>query len=410
MLYAVESEGMPLMIRRSFLERLAQLPVISGILPARASAKPASRDYFKELGLTPFINAAGTYTTLTSSLMPPQVMEAIQYASRHYVHLPKLQDAVGARIAELLGAEAAMVTSGCAGALFCGTAGCVTGADRDKVLRIPHLEGMKNEVLVQKSHRFAYDHSVRGVGVRLVEIETAAEAERASGAKTAMMLYFNDATPRGQLQHEEWVRLGKKLNVPTLIDAAADVPPVENLTKYNKLGFDLVAFSGGKGLMGPQSAGILMGRRDLIEAARLNTSPNSDTIARGMKVNKEEMLGMLVALELYLKRDHAADWKEWERRCEVIAAAARKTRTVETAIHVPGVANHVPHLELRWDAAAIRLTPPEARKLLAEGTPAIEACPLTNKEKLVFGVWMMQPGDAEAVARRLAALFKQHAA
>lgn len=393
--------------RRSFLERLAELPLFAGLLPARASAAaPSMPDYFKELGVVPFINAAGTFTTMTASLMPPEVMQAIQYASRHYVHLPKLQDAVGARIATLLGAESAMVTSGCAGALFCGTAGCITGTDLQKVVRIPHLEDMKNEVLVQKSHRFPYDHSVRGVGVRLIEVETAAEVEQRATPRTAMMLYFNDATNRGQIKHEEWVSLGRKLKVPTFIDAAADVPPVENLFKYNKLGFDLVAFSGGKGIRGPQSAGILMGRKDLIDAARMNTSPNSDSIARGMKVNKEEMLGMLVALELYLKRDHAAEWKEWERRCEVIIQAVSKVKGVEAQVTVPEIANHAPHIELRWDPAAVKATPLEIKKQLSEGKPAIEAGPSTNAKRMMIGVWMMQPGDAEVVARRLAELLR----
>lgn len=392
--------------RRSFLEKLAEVPLLSAVLPFSAAAKPAARDYFKELGVRTFINAAGTYTALTSSLMPAEVMAAINYASRHYVSLTELQDAVGARIAELCGAEAAMVTSGCAGALFCGTAGCITGSDKDKILSIPHIEGMKDEVIVQKTHRFAYDHSVRGTGARLVEIETEAELLKAAGPKTAMMLFFNDASGRGQLKHEDWVRLGKQIGVPTLIDAAADVPPVENLNKYNKLGFDLVAFSGGKGIMGPQSAGILMGRKDLIAAARLNTSPNSDTIARGMKVNKEEMLGMLVALELYLKRDHAADWKEWERRCDVITKAVRKIAGVETNVHIPDVANHVPHLEIRWDPEKVKIAPQEVKSRLAQGSPSIEACPLTNRERLVFGVWMMQPGDAEIVGRRVAELLR----
>lgn len=393
--------------RRSFLERLAEIPLLSGLLPLAAAAKPApARDYFKELGVVPFINAAGTFTTMTASLMPPEVMQAIQYASRYYVHLPKLQDAVGARIATLCGAESAMVTSGCAGALFCGTAGCVTGTDQQKVLRIPHLEGMKNEVLVQKTHRFPYDHSVRGVGVNLIEVETSEEVEQRANPRTAMMLYFNDATNRGRIKHEEWVALGKKLGVPTFIDAAADVPPVENLSRYNKIGFDLVGFSGGKGIRGPQSAGILMGRKDLIDAARMNTSPNSDSIARGMKVNKEEMLGMLVALELYLKRDHAADWKEWERRCDVIIKAVRKVKGIDAQVTVPEIANHAPHIELRWDPAAVKATPLEIRKQLSEGSPAIEVGPSTNAKRMVIGVWMMQPGDAEIVARRLTELLR----
>jgi D-glucosaminate-6-phosphate ammonia-lyase len=357
-----------------------------------------------------FINAAGTYTALTASLMPREVMEAMNYASRYYVSLNELQEAVGARIASLLGVEAAMVTSGAAGALTCGTAACITGKDQAKIVRLPDLTGMKSEVLIQKSHRYGYDHAIRACGVKLVEIETPEELERAASEKSAMMLFFNDADPRGKIPVAEWVRLGKKLNVPTFNDAAADVPPVENLSKYSKMGFNLVTFSGGNGLCGPQSAGLLLGRRDLIEAARLNTSPNSDTISRGMKVNKEEILGMLVAVELYLKRDHEAEWKEWERRAQVIADAATKIPSVQTEVIVPPIANHVPHLKLSWDQEKVRIAPPQVMRQLREGQPSIEASPMTNREALAFGVWMMQPGDAEVVARRVVEILKSAAA
>jgi L-seryl-tRNA(Ser) seleniumtransferase len=387
--------------RRTFLGRLAQAPLIGGLFGGAAAAKPAARDYFKELGVKPFINAAGTYTTLTASLMPPEVMAAINYASTKYVHLPKLQEAVGSRIAELLGVEAAMVTSGAAGALTVGTAACITGKDPQKILRIPDLTGMKNEVLVQKTHRYGYDHAVRTAGVRMVEIETVEELERAAGEKSAMMLYFHAAEKKGQINSEEWVRLGKKLNIPTFVDAAANVPPVENLGRLNKLGFDLVTFSGGKGLRGPQSAGLLLGRRDLIEAARMNTSPYSDTLARGMKVNKEEMLGMLAAIERYLKLDHKAEWKEWERRVSVIDAAVKKVKSVRTEIVILEIADAVPHLKIRWDQNVVKLNGLEAKKHLSDGEPGIEANPMTNKDELAIGVWMMQPGDAEVVARRV---------
>jgi len=378
-------------------------------MPA-AAVSAAERDYFKDLGVRTFINAAGTYTALTASLMPREVMEAMNYASRYYVSLNELQEAAGARIASLIGVEAAMVTSGAAGALTCGTAACITGRDQEKIVRLPDLTGMKSEVLIQKSHRYGYDHAIRACGVKLVEIETPEELERAAGEKSAMMLFFNDADPRGKIPVAEWVRLGKKLNVPTFNDAAADVPPVENLSKYSKMGFDLVTFSGGKGLCGPQSAGLLLGRRDLIEAARLNTSPNSDTISRGMKVNKEEILGMLVAVELYLKRDHEAEWKEWERRAQVIADAATKIPSVQSEVIVPPIANHVPHLKLSWDQEKVRIAPPQVMRQLREGQPSIEASPMTNREALAFGVWMMQPGDAEVVARRVAEILKSAAA
>lgn len=398
--------------RRSFLTRLGQAPLVSAILPAAASAAPRSarRDYFRELGVRPFINAAGTYTRLTASLMPPAVFEAMAWASRQYVDLVALQTAVGEHIAKLLGVEAAMVTSGAAGALTVGTAACLTGTDQQKILRLPDLTGMKSEVLIQKSHRYGYDHAVRACGIRMIEIETAEELERAASDKTAMMLFFNDAEERGTIKTEEWVRLGKKLGVPTFNDAAADVPPVENLSRYTRMGFDLVTFSGGKGIMGPQSAGLLLGRKDLIEAARLNTSPYSDSVARGMKVNKEEMIGMMVAVELYLRRDHEADRREWDRRAEVIAAAAKKVKSVQSEVLVPPIANHVPHLKLRWDPAVVRISPPDVKKKLQEGDPSIEACPLTSKEELVIGVWMMQPGDAEKVARRVQQILKEAAA
>lgn len=389
--------------RRTFLATMAGLPAVSGA----AGAQPAGgRDWFRELGVRPFINAAGTYTVLTASLMPPEVMEAINYASRRYVHLVKLQDAVGARIASLLGAEAAMVTSGAAGAMTVGTAGCLTGTDQEKIRRLPDLTGMKSEVLIQKSHRFGYDHAVRACGVRMVEIETEEELERAAGPQTAMMLFFNDAQGRGKIDPAGWVRLGKKLGVPTFNDAAADTPPAGRLSEYNRMGFDLVAFSGGKGLRGPQSAGILMGRKDLIEAARLNTSPNSDTIARGMKVNKEEMLGMLAALELYLQRDHAAERRSWDEQLETITRAIRDIRTVTWEVEVPPVANHTPHLKIRWDRGAVKISPVEVRKQLLDGEPSIEVTPSTNEKELVMTVWMMQPGDAAVVARRLAEILK----
>lgn len=391
--------------RRSFLQTLAGLPVTSGF----AAGQPAARDYFRELGLRPFINAAGTYTVLTASLMPPEVMAAMEYASRRFVHLVKLQDAVGARIASLLGAEAAMVTSGAAGAMTVGTAGCITGADQDKIRRLPDLAGMKSEVLIQKSHRFSYDHAVRACGVRMVEIETERELEAAAGPQTAMMLFFNDAQGRGKIDAEGWVRLGKRLGIPTFNDAAADTPPASRLTEYNRMGFDLVTFSGGKGLRGPQSAGILMGRKRLIEAARLNTSPYSDTIARGMKVNKEEMLGMLVALELYLERDHAAERRSWDEQVEQITRAVRAVPGVSWEVDVPAVANHTPHLKIHWDRDAVAISPVQVRKQLLEGEPSIEVTPSTNERELVLTVWMLQPGEAAVVAQRLAEILSSAA-
>ncbi|MGH9751942.1 MAG: aminotransferase class V-fold PLP-dependent enzyme [Blastocatellia bacterium] len=401
--------------RRNFFQTMPSVPFIGRLFASRArraAPKPAGRDYFKELNVRPFINAAGTFTTLTASLMAPEVVEAMNYASKTFVPLNDLHDAVGKRVAELVGCEAAMITSGAAAALTIGAAACVAGKNPDWIKRIPDLTGtgMKSEVIVQKSHRFDFDHAVRNCGVKMVEVETADELERAVNKKTAMMLFFNDADPRGKIKIEEFVALGKKHNIPTFNDAAADLPPTENLSKYTKMGFDLVTFSGGKGMRGPQSAGLLLGREDLIEAARLNCSPNSDSIGRGMKVNKEEMLGMMVAVEIYLKREAEAEWKEWERRAKLIADSVAKVPGVKAEIHVPPIANHVPTVRLTWEKTALPLTADDARNQLREGAPSIEIAPdaspaSAEKQEIGVGVWQMQPGEAEIVARRLRDVF-----
>lgn len=403
--------------RRRFIQTLSSVPFVGGLLTT-AAAEPLAvktavkRDFFKELGVRPFINAAGTFTTLTASLMWPEVMEAMNYASKQFVPLNDLQDAVGKRLAEMIGCEAVMVTSGAAAALTVGTAACVAGKNPDWIKRIPDLEGtgMKSEVIIQKSHRYGYDHAVRNCGIKMIEVETAEELERAVSDKTAMMLFFNDADPRGKIKIADFIALGKKHNIPTFNDAAADVPPTENLSKYTKMGFDLVTFSGGKGLRGPQSAGLLLGRRDLIEAARLNCSPNSDSIGRGMKVNKEEIVGMMVAVEMYLKRDAAAEWKEWERRAKLITDSVAKVSTMKAEVHVPPIANHVPTVRLSWEKAALKLTADEIRKRLKDGNPSIEIAPGNSPAKaetqqIGVGIWQMQPGEAEVVAKRLREVF-----
>jgi D-glucosaminate-6-phosphate ammonia-lyase len=391
--------------RRRFLEIVSGLPLVGGLvgadtMPAAAAAAPRTgRDYFRELGVRPFINAAGTYTAMTASLMPPEVVEAITYASRHYVMLDEVHDKVGERIATLLHCEAAMVTSGAASALTLGTAAVLTGTDRQKIVDLPGLANMKSEVIIQKSHRFGYDHAVRNCGVRLVEVETREDLEGSITDRTAMMLFYNNNNTEGRIQDEAFVQLGKKHGIPTLNDAAADVPPVDNLWKYTKMGFDLVAFSGGKGLRGPQSAGLLLGRKDLIAAARLNAPPNGNTIGRGLKVNKEEMLGMLAALERYLATDHVAERRELDARAEVIRSGVATVPGIKAETFVPEVANHVPHVRISWDAAAKGLTPADVVSGLRAGEPSIGA--RSEGDTLVIGVWMMRPGEEKIVARRL---------
>ena len=386
--------------RRRFLESISTLPLVGGFVGAggTATAAAAGRDYFRELGVRPFINAAGTYTAMTASLMPREVVDAITYASKHYVMLDELHDKVGERIARLVKSEAAMVTSGAASALTLGTAAVLTGVDNQKIIELPDLTNMKREVIIQKSHRFGYDHAVRNCGVTLVEVETRDDLERAINLQTAMMLFYNNNNTVGQIRDEEFAQLGKKHGIPTFNDAAADVPPVENLWKYTAMGFDLVTFSGGKGIRGPQSAGLLLGRKDLITAARKNAPPNGNTIGRGMKVNKEEMLGMLAALELYLEKDHEKENREFEKRAETIRSSAVSVPGVKAEIFVPEVANHVPHLRISWDGGQ-RSEAEAVVTALRDGEPSIGI--RSEGPALVIGVWMMRQGEEKVVAKRL---------
>jgi L-seryl-tRNA(Ser) seleniumtransferase len=388
--------------RRTFMQGAVALPAASvalggGAMPALAAR--SKRDLLGELNVRPFINAAGTYTTHSGSLMRPEVLEAINYSSQYFVEVEELHDAVGKRIASLVGSEAAMVTAGAASALTLGTAGILTGTDRQKVNQIPDLTGMKNEVVIQKAHRFPYDHAIRNTGVKLIEVTTRAEAERAINDRTAALFFLNYGNSKGDIKDAEWVEIGKKAQIPTFNDCAADVHPVENVTKWIKMGFDLVCFSGGKGLMGPQSSGLLLGRADLIAGARTNNSPSSATIGRGMKVNKEEMLGIMVALESFLQRDHAAEWREWERRAKLIIDTATSVPGVQAEMYLPEVFNRWPHIRVSWDEAKLGLKRADVIHKMRVGEPSILVWSADNA--LDFGVITLKPGEDRIVARRL---------
>lgn len=390
--------------RRDLLKGLVTLPLLGSLSGYDASAqsieKDFERDYFKELGIRTFINAAGTYTALTASLPHPEVIKAINYAALQFVNLEELQDRVGERIAELLKCEAAMVSAGAFSAITLGTAGVITGGDPAKAARIPNdMTGMKSEVIIQKSHHIGYAHALRNTGAKMIEVETLKEMEAAINERTAMMWFLNYNNSVGKVKAEEFVALGKKHGIPTFNDCAADVPPVENLWKYTQMGFDLVCFSGGKGLRGPQSAGLLLGKKDLIRAARKNAPPNGDTVGRGMKVNKEEILGMLVALEIYLAKDHQKEWSMWEQQIKTIHEAVSAVPGVKTEIHVPPVANHIPSIKVRWDNTKVRTTPGEVRNALRNGHPSIET--MGDDQTVDITTWMMIPGEERIVSKRL---------
>ena len=396
--------------RRDVLKGLMTLPLF-GVASGEALAAPGvekdyDRDYFKELGVRTFINAAGTYTALTASLPHPEVIKAINYAALQFVKLEELQDRVGERLAELLKCEGAMVTSGAFSAITLGTAGVITGSDSEKADRIPtDMTGLKTEVIRQKSHRVGYDHAIRNAGVKIIEVETRKELEASINEKTAMMWFLNYGNPDGKIKDAEFVEIGKKYKIPTMNDCAADVPPAENLWKYTQMGFDLVCFSGGKGLRGPQSAGLLLGRKDLIQAARKNAPPNGSTVGRGMKVNKEEILGMLVAIEVYLNRDHQADWSLWVNQIKLINDAALSIPGVTTENHIPEIANHVPSIRLKWDTKKVKITPDEMRDALRKGHPSIET--VGGSESIDITTWQLIPGEERTVAKRIKEILQQ---
>ena len=399
--------------RRKALKSLISIPFIGGVLSSNellsyqnGNLAKLNRDYFKELGIRTFINAAGTYTSMTGSLMPKEVIDAINYGSLEYVNLDELQDKVGERIAELLECEYATVSSGCFGAMSIAMAGVMSGKDPKKIKQLPDTTGLRNEVILQESHTIGYAQALTNVGAKLVKVKTAEELENAINEKTAMLWFLNANTDRGDIKWEEFVSLGKKHNIPTFIDCAADVPPVDNLFKFTRIGFDMVAFSGGKGLRGPQSAGLLLGKKEFIEAARLHTPPRGETIGRGMKVNKEEVLGMLAALELYLSKDHQAEWKMWEDQIDLISESAKSVSGVETTIHVPPHANHVPSLKIRWDQSKVNISPDNVRKILREGSPSIET--VGNKNEIGITTWMMVPGQEKIVAKKIKKILKSH--
>lgn len=370
-----------------------------------------SGNVYDELGVTPVINGQGTMTMLGGSLMRPEVEAVMALAGQHFVNMPDLEVAAGKRIAEMLklpDGYTALVTCGAAAAMQSGLAGILTGDNPQFIQQLPDLTGMKSEVIIQKSHRNPFDHQLRSTGVKLIEIETREELRKAVNSKTAMMHFSNFANASGQIKVEEWVKLAKEYNIPSFIDAAADTPPVSHLWDYTKMGYDLAAFSGGKAIRGPQCAGLLVGRKDLVAYALLNNSPHEDTIGRSQKVGKEEIVGMVKALESYLKEDHDALTKEWWRRLDYVSGEITRISGITTAFSVPAVANHVPHMEINWDPRRISLAPQDASKQLRGGKPSIV---LERRENgLGMNSFMLQPGEEKVIAERLVQLFRTHSA
>ena len=393
--------------RKLFAARPAAAETASAVTGFGQSGNP-----YQELGVTTVINGEGTMTTLGGSLIKPEVEAVMAQAARHFVSIPELEAAAGKRIAQMLKLPqgySALVTSGAAGAIQSGLAGILTGDNESLIKQLPDLTGMKSEVIIQKTHRNPFDHQLRATGVKLIEIETREQLHRAVSDRTAMMHFTNFANAAGQIKVDEWSKLAKQHNVPCMNDAAADTPPVSHLWDYANMGYDLITFSGGKALRGPQCAGMLIGREDLVHYALLNNSPYEDTLGRGQKVGKEEIVGMVKALELYLNEDHDVLAKEWQQRLQNISSQITKIPGVSTSFFIPDIANHVPHMQITWDAR-ISLTPQQASQVLRSGQPSVVIGGGEARPGLAMNSFMLQPGEDQIVAEQLVKVLRAHSA
>src|SRR5256885_2372361 len=418
----------PKSTRRTFVGGLAAL---GGALlnPKKLFASPSSApsrtpaekitgfgetgNVYEELGVTTVINGQGTMTMLGGSLPRPEVEAVMALGGQHFCNIPELEVAAGKRIAQMLKLPenySALVTSGAAAAMQSGLAGILTADNEQFIQQLPDLTGMKSEVIIQKSHRNGFDHQLRATGVKLIEIETREDLRKAVNPKTAMMHFSNFANATGQIKVDEWCKLAKEYKIPCFNDAAADTPPISHLWDYANMGYDLIAFSGGKAIRGPQCAGLLIGRKDLVAYALLNNSPHEDTIGRSQKVGKEEIVGMVKALELYLNEDHEALTKEWQDSLESISRQITKVPGVTTSFFVPEIANHVPHMRIILDPAKISITPKDVSQQLKDSKPSIVLSVGEEQPGLGMCSFMLQPGEDKIVASQLVRILREHSA
>jgi L-seryl-tRNA(Ser) seleniumtransferase len=412
--------------RRRFFRWTSSLTAGVGLTPWLASTHAAAasekalegEDYYAKLGVPTIINAAGTYTTLTAACMPPVVLAAVQKAALHPVRLHDLQTKAGEYIAQRLKCEGAVVTSGAAGAIAIATAACLQHANNASPMAMPQsVDGLKNQVIVQRAHRYGYDHAIFLCGARITEVLTLDDYKRACDTGNAIMTNFFNAAEEedgvagtAQIGREEWLRVAHDHKIPCHLDAAADMPPISNLWKYTGMGFDLVAFSGGKGMRGPQNAGLLLGKKYLTDLAQENNNPN-EGVGRGMKVAKEQIVGMVAAVDWVLSHTEESMQGDYQKRVNLIVAELKGIPSVKTETVVPKIANHVPHLLVRFDPSVTGIGTADILTALRAGKPSIELNPNSGQpanqgipsdaNTLVVGVWMMQPGEDAIVGRRI---------
>ncbi len=389
---------MPLSRRRFFQTGAFATAALGGSAASAAPGIDPGPELYESIGVTPIVNCRGTFTIITGSLTLPEVKKAMDEASRHYVQMDELIDAVGRRLAELTKAEWGIVTAGCAAALTHATLACIAGTNPERMQRIPKLAGLKNEVIIPKHSRNVYDHAVRMPGIDVIEVNSRQELEHAMNPRTAMiMIMASPRADRGELSTANICAAAKTRQIPVIVDAAAEYLTIPN--KHLGLGADMVAYSGGKCLRGPQSAGLLLGRRDLVSAAWFNSAPHH-AFGRSLKVGKEEIMGMLTAVDMWTRRDHDAEWKQWESWLDSIRQRVSAVPGITTEVTQPeDLSNHAPVLHIRWDGAKLGITGKEVEEVLDKGRPRIFVAGSTGvrPDSMASSVsvmpYMMQPDD-----------------
>jgi L-seryl-tRNA(Ser) seleniumtransferase len=393
---------------------LAAAQAVGGsIRTAVAAPLEIGSNLYRSIGVRPVINARGTFTIITGSQTLSEVKRAMDEASRGYVQMDELMDGVGKRLAELSGAEWGIISAGCCAGVTNCTAAAIAGSNPERMQRLPDLTGLKDEVVIPAYSRNVYDHAIRMLGVKIVEVKDPAELDRAFTDKTAMAYILAGPGDDGPLGTRVICDAARKKNVPVVVDAAAEILTLKPNVHLDR-GATVVAYSGGKCMRGPQAAGLLLGEKNLLQAAWANSAPHH-AFGRSLKVGKEEIMGMLAAVEMWVKRDHEAEWKQWHGWLDQIAASVGKIDgvTAKTAEPSADLSNRTPRLVMEWDGAKLGITGQELTKLLADTEPRIilaggtGARPGNMASTATVVPYMLMPSDVNVVADRLyAALSK----
>lgn len=386
---------------------------LPGISPARAATGKfeVGPNLYQSIGVRPIINCKGTFTIISGSLSLPEVKRAMDEAGSHYVHMDELMDGVGKRLAQLTGAEWGIVSAGCAAGMTNVTAACLAGTDPEKMQRLPNLAGLKSEVIAPAYSRNVYDHAIRMLGVKIVEVSSPEQLESAFNERTAMVYILAGPGDDGPLGTEAVSSVARRKGVPVFVDAAAEDLTIPNL--HLKRGASVVAYSGGKCLRGPQCAGLLLGEKNLLQAAWANSAPHH-AFGRSLKVGKEEIMGMLTAVEMWTRRDHQAEWNQWQSWLDYISVQVTKAPGVTTRTVQPdSLSNHAPSLVIAWNPDGLGITGREVAKHLYDTEPRIIVGDPEGRRasegETAIGImpYMMNPGDEKVAADRIYAVLSK---